>query len=206
MLLFRRFFADPLRCNGTFLELGALNGISLSNTLFFEEYLGWNGVLIEAQPNNAAELMKNRKKTTNYAMAVCDEGTKTVQITGAGAIGGMVQHMHDKHLDNMLSINNDTFDVPCAPLGHLLNKAGVKQLDLVSLDVEGAELLVLKTMDWNIPVLLWLIEVGHGDDEEVQELMWQHGYKLSMWNIREHCKKIHCPNNRLFVNMFWSRS
>ena len=76
MLLFRRFFSDPLRCNGTFLELGALKCKVFSNTLFFEEYLGWNGVLIEAHPHNTAELMKNRKKTTNYAMAVCEEGTQ----------------------------------------------------------------------------------------------------------------------------------
>ena len=113
MLLFRRFFADPPRCNGTFLELGALNGTLFSNTLFFEEYLGWNGVLIEAQPNNAAELMKNRKKTTNYAMALCEEGTKTVRIRGAGPIGGMVEHMKRGQMSRVLRINNDTFDVTC---------------------------------------------------------------------------------------------
>ena len=117
----------------------------------------------------------------------------------------MVEHMLDKQSALVLRINNDTFDVPCAPLGHLLNKAGVKQLDLGSLDVEGAELLVLKTMDWNIPVFLWLVEAGRGDDDEVQELMWQHDYNLFMWDIREHSSKTNPPNNRVFVNMYWSR-
>jgi hypothetical protein len=39
---------------GTFVELGALDGVLFSNTKFYEDTLGWTGVLIEAQPSNAA--------------------------------------------------------------------------------------------------------------------------------------------------------
>ena len=197
--VYKRYFASPPRCNGTFLELGALNGKSLSNTLFFEENLGWSGVLIGAHPDNAARLMVNRKHTKNFAMAVCEEGQESIEIVGSGAMGGMQTHMTEKHIQRI--DRNKTYVVPCAPLARILHQAGVEQIDFVSLDVEGAELAVLRTMDWDIPVLVWLIEVGHGDDEEIKELMTQHGYELSTWNIRDECEKRHCPNNIVFENL-----
>ena len=40
------------RMHGTYLEMGALNGIHLSNTLYFSEAMGWRGMLIEPSPEN----------------------------------------------------------------------------------------------------------------------------------------------------------
>ena len=39
------------KSNGFYLEMGAMNGIDLSNTLFFERAAGWRGLLIEADPS-----------------------------------------------------------------------------------------------------------------------------------------------------------
>ena len=47
----------------------------------------------------------------------------------------------------------------CTGLGRYLRLVGVDTLDLFSLDVEGGELEVLKTMDWTIPVGVLMIEV-----------------------------------------------
>ena len=47
----------------------------------------------------------------------------------------------------------------CTGLGRYLRLVGVDTLDLFSLDVEGGELEVLKTMDWTIRVGLLMIEV-----------------------------------------------
>jgi hypothetical protein len=49
--------------------------------------------------------------------------------------------------------------VLCTGLGRYLRLVGVDTLDLFSLDVEGGELEVLKTMDWTIPVGVLMIEV-----------------------------------------------
>src|SRR5258708_39074986 len=45
--------------NGTFIEAGANDGITQSNTYWFERFRGWRGVLIEAVPDKAAECRRN---------------------------------------------------------------------------------------------------------------------------------------------------
>jgi hypothetical protein len=46
--------------SGVFLEVGALDGITYSNTAFFDKYLNWKGVLIEGCPNSSLALKINR--------------------------------------------------------------------------------------------------------------------------------------------------
>ena len=45
---------------GTFVDVGAHNGISLSNSYFFETELGWKGICVEPIPRAFGELQKNR--------------------------------------------------------------------------------------------------------------------------------------------------
>ena len=46
--------------NGYFLDIGAYDGINYSNTLYFEKYLGWNGICIEPDLKTYGYLIKNR--------------------------------------------------------------------------------------------------------------------------------------------------
>merc|ERR1712070_1232681 len=71
------------------------------------------------------------------------------------------------------------YTVPCKPIGSLIRGAGMDVVDFFVLDVEGAELSVLHTMDWNIPVLVWSIELDRSNpskDQAVRELLQTHGY------------------------------
>ena len=55
-----------------FVELGALDGLAGSNTLFFERMFDWRGVLIEAQPENARKLLLvDRKNTVKLPVGIC---------------------------------------------------------------------------------------------------------------------------------------
>lgn len=66
---------EPLR-GGVFFEMGALDGWWLSNTYFFEQCLGWEGVLVEAHPDHFTKLRRHRTspKTKRLWMAACDVG------------------------------------------------------------------------------------------------------------------------------------
>lgn len=78
--------------------------------------------------------------------------------------------------------------VPCRPLSDMLRIAGLSKIHFFSLDVEGAEALVLRTFDWNVPVHVWIVETSAdaklrgaagGDVKkhaEIVDLMGSHGY------------------------------
>ena len=62
----------PGGSGGTFVELGALDGERFSNTYLLEHCFNWSGLLIEAQPSNAAQLMRsNRPRAVKLHSAVC---------------------------------------------------------------------------------------------------------------------------------------
>ena len=45
--------------------------------------------------------------------------------------------------------NETSITVPCGPLQSYLSPLGVRHVDMLSLDVEGFELIVLESLDWN---------------------------------------------------------
>lgn len=140
-----RFFSGgPLQSlategGGTFLEMGALDGMTFSNTFIFEYCLQWDGVLIEAQPENAKLLMKNRPCAHNFAEGVCAEPGTIRMSLGQGTAYDL--SVNDKQDSKFIT-------VPCRPLSAILDEADVTHINFFSLDVEGAELKVLETIDF----------------------------------------------------------
>ena len=70
--------------------------------------------------------------------------------------------------------------VNCYPLYSLLlavNKA--KSVDFLSLDIEGAELAVLKTIPWEkVNINLIMVEMNHSDKNKIFKLMKDAGYSV----------------------------
>ena len=86
---------------GSFVELGALDGVMFSNTYALEQCYGWGGVLIEAAPDNFVKLSASGRKSARVHAAVCDEHTGTVPISRTGSKGwgaGDLQDMSKEHL------------------------------------------------------------------------------------------------------------
>ena len=57
--------------NGFYVELGAADGITQSNTRYFEKNLGWRGILIEPEINNFNKCKKNRSKNNFFINKAC---------------------------------------------------------------------------------------------------------------------------------------
>jgi FkbM family methyltransferase len=152
--------------DGFFIELGGMDGITYSNTLFFETFLNWTGVLIEPTFSQFEKLKENRKNTYNFNYAISQvEGL--VEFIGDGALGGLTKTMSDLHrkgwnLDDTFS----PFSVNGIPISKLLIDLKIERVDLFSIDVEGGELEVLKTYDWTIPTYLILIEGDYTSSED----------------------------------------
>eukprot|EP00953_Heterococcus_sp_UTEX-ZZ885_P039399 20192-Heterococcus_DN1.PRE.7 len=137
------------------------------------------GGLDEGNPSNFELLKLNRPNTINIGEAICAEGMNTVTFSAKpGAVAGDVTQMSKEfHKQWDQENGNKTVTVPCRPLSAMLKQHGVTHIDFFSasfsmlavrcatvvlmvhsLDVEGAELTVLKTIDFSnvhIEVLIW---------------------------------------------------
>jgi hypothetical protein len=60
--------------NGFFVELGALDGVKFSNTLFFERERGWNGICIEPDNGYFEQLKRNRRCFLSNDVAYSEAG------------------------------------------------------------------------------------------------------------------------------------
>ena len=77
---------------GTFVELGALDGVRYSNTYILEKCFNWTGVLIEANPVSYQRLLKSGRRSTMIHSGACEgNGTITMAMAADGhGLGDLV--------------------------------------------------------------------------------------------------------------------
>ena len=143
-------FQDRLVQPPTYVELGAFNGLEESNSLFFDKCLGWDGLLVEANPHQAVfpGLVNNRRHAHRFHMAAScdDDGTKNMTMPFyATAWTNSAQG----NTSNAYEGKRQSVDVPCGSLTHLLlDLFPGGHVTFFSLDVEGAEPNVLRQLDF----------------------------------------------------------
>lgn len=166
----QKFIVKPF-ANGTFLELGAINGIRFSNTKFFEDHMGFNqGVLIEPDPRSFRKLKINRPNCECFNYAV-HSSLKEVNFLQAKRIAvGCVDSVASDNFKSTWHKDSQKIKVPSATLSDILNQSKLKYIDFWSLDVEGSELECLNSMDWNIPIGLLCIELHQNINEIIKIL------------------------------------
>ncbi len=128
------FFAGR---TGVFVEVGAFDPVFQSQTAQLE-LDGWNGVLIEPVPAQAANLRQNRRSQVFELACV---GPKVKEKLRPLV---MRRGMSTLRLDRARRGGDPVINVPVATLDDVLAQAGFEHVDFVSVDVEGAELDVLR--------------------------------------------------------------
>lgn len=174
----KRYFSSTR--NGVFLEMGALDGVKYSNTKFFEDRLGWTGVLIEPIPSSFSDLRKNRPNAISYQLAISKtEGELEIYVNDA--VSSLKQNTSDEFFDGWHKGRDvPVIKVPARRLDSVLRHAGVKRIDFWSLDIEGSEYEALETMDWSIPVYLICIETQTDSRKErCEKILLANGFVFS---------------------------
>jgi FkbM family methyltransferase len=160
---------------GTFLEAGANDGYTWSNTYYLERFKGWRGVLVEGIPALSDECRRLRSRSIVHNCALVEHGFPEDQVTMTysdlrSLIAGSEPEMERRALEDAVTY---AVTVPARTLDDVLAESDVEQIDFVSLDLEGFEAPALRGLDLDRHRPGWLlVEVaGGGGRPAVEEVI-----------------------------------
>lgn len=181
-----------LDTKGFYVELGAYDGVEQSNTYALQRRYGWSGILIEPSPEKYVKCLKNRdfgNRPSIFCNACVDKNylNEFVRIESAGLMStasglDLNETESKKHADMGLEYlankgQRFVYGAKARTLTEILETARCpKEFDLLSLDVEGNELSVLRGLDFDMyaPTRI-LVEVR---SSSIELYLSQFGYKV----------------------------
>jgi FkbM family methyltransferase len=144
--------------NGFYVDIGAHDGLTINNTIYFSKYNNWKGINVEAIKEVYDKLVENRPTDININCAICNKDGEAEFITNKGyteMISGLKDNYDPRHvrrLDNELRTNggtSETIIVQTKKLQTIFNEHNVTHVNYLSIDVEGAEFDVIKSIDFD---------------------------------------------------------
>lgn len=182
-----QFVADAVfkgKRGGVFMDLGAYDGVTGSNTLALEMFRGWTGLMVEPSPKYAAAArLARRAPVAEVAVGVEEGEAEFLHVTeGYTQMSGLADsyspelrakiEADERHRGEMLK-------VPVKTIAGLIAAYDLRNVDFISLDVEGAEVDVLGGFDFaRYGVHAWAIENNSGGSE-IAQVMQVAGYRLA---------------------------
>jgi FkbM family methyltransferase len=180
--------------NGFYVEAGANNGVTQSNTSYFQVFYNWHGLLIEPIKEQFEQIFHHRPANAknyiiNAALVASDYPGDTITMYNTWQNNSLMSVVADSQATEKLArLNGEHFkeeQVPARSFNAIADKlnsiVGVaipnNNIDLFVLDVEGYELNALKGIDLNrFNVHYFLVEELQETDD-IQNYLAQYGYK-----------------------------
>lgn len=172
--------------HGVFLDIGANDGITFSNSLFFEEK-GWTGICVEPHPTIFKTLSEHRKcHLLNACVSDTDATVDFLAIEGpSNMLSGIVQFLDQsdfERIDKDIASNGGSKQyvrIEALSPETLLSRFEISEIDYLSIDTEGCELSILKSFDFQkTPVKIIGVENGNRSPDLFYYLSKQ-GYHLA---------------------------
>jgi FkbM family methyltransferase len=173
---------------GTFIDVGAYDGIRFSNTWFFEKILQWTGICIEPNPLIFPLLQKNRNCLTfNIAVSNIEKEIDFTLVDGPSDMLSGISSLYDKrHYERIqkeiceLGGNIKNIKINSNTLKNIIEISKIKYFDFCSIDVEGGELEVLKSIDFSkVKINYFVIENNFGTNDVENFLIAKNYKKIS---------------------------
>lgn len=175
------------KTNGVFIEAGAAG---LSDSLVLEKYYGWYGVCVEPHTDSYYELIKKRRKTVINKCLYNQTGFidfyeckgeipgKTNKNGGGWAseqLSGITAHIRPWHIEDVVSTGIVTQKETVTVEKLLADFQFPQEVDLLILDIEGAEQLILESLPFDRYTFLTLVIEG---GSEYRRFLYNHGYVM----------------------------
>ena len=142
---------------GTVLEIGANDGITLSNSKFFRD-LGWEGFLVEAGKKPFVKLIENGLGNSKcYNVALGSENCKLKFYESGDLLGlrdtGLVSTliMDETIRWRRSGVTFEEHEVDCLTWNSFLERYNLTEqsFNIISIDIEGMDYIVLNQIDLN---------------------------------------------------------
>jgi len=144
--------------NGIFVDVGAHDGITMNNTLYFEKYNNWKGINIEPLEQVYDELVKNIPNCINKKCAISNHIGIVDFISNNGyteMLSGIKEHYDTRHLQRLKKENQtegsttQIIKVDSERLENILEENNITVINYLSIDVEGGEYEVIKSINFD---------------------------------------------------------
>jgi FkbM family methyltransferase len=180
--------------NGFFIEIGASDGIELSNTYLLEKKYDWKGICVEPIPNKFELLCKNRVNSLCCDNPVYNKSNENVifDIANNYVLLSGISNNIDTH-KTAVDCNKTEITLTTISFNDLLTKFNAPLfIDYLSLDTEGSELEILKSVNLQ-KYTFGLIDVEHNYSEprrsQIRDLLESNGYIFIKENQWDDCYK-----------------
>lgn len=172
--------------NGVFLDIGAHDGVTFSNTLYFERNKNWTGLCIEPIPDIFEQLKANRNCALENCCILNSDRVVTFRSVSPplDMLSGILEFFDQEHIariDDMVSKLTkekgfQDIPVPGKNINGLLRKHNLHTIDYCSIDTEGAELSIVKSIDFEKFNILSLTIENNKNRTELKPFLESLGY------------------------------
>jgi FkbM family methyltransferase len=171
-------FNEPERV----IDLGA--NIGLSTLYFAARFPKAQITSVEMMPENAAIIVRSAAlngldiRVVNVAIGA-NEGTASVLINKSHTRHSLADLQKNVAENDRWGFTNKTITVPITRLGRLIQDLGWPSVDLMKVDIEGAEKLLLEDIaDWAPRVKTVFVEIHHNVNAgDAESILIEQGYK-----------------------------
>ena len=169
-----------------FVDIGANDGICLSNTFYLEKNRGWTGIAVEPIPDVYARLTVNRKCLAVNGCIGAQSGKAKFQVVSGYAemLSGLIDEYdphHKQRIHDEISEHGGMcreIEADCFTFNELLDKHNIRHIDYLSIDTEGAEYSILRSIDFNhIDISVVGVENNYADSR-FPIFMKKNGFRL----------------------------
>jgi FkbM family methyltransferase len=171
------------RRKGFFIDIGAHDGKTLSNSLFFEESRGWDGICIEPNPNVFTRLNAFRKsRNLNVCVGDSDQVVKFTQIEGyAEMLSGITASYdpdHSARIEREVASKGGRKTEIDIQMLRLNSIPGIQNqhIDFMSIDTEGSEFRILSSINLKDLDLEAIVIENNNGDRQIADWLSNFGF------------------------------